>query len=245
VWRYKQTVRSVRRAPEYAEYFVHYPIKQSLRSSHYYAQRMAGRGQTALDIGCGEGFFALELIKNGNRVTGVDGLPKARHSGEMERYIPVDLNGPRGILTRELAGQKFDRVLLLDVLEHLMRPERLLAEAMNALNPQGRLIVSLPNVANIAVRLALLFGRFTYTERGILDRTHLRFFTRKTARRFLEENGCQVLETRSTVIPLELALGLSPANPLMRAANALLGLATAIFPGLLGYQFVFLARPRE
>jgi len=157
----------------------------------------------------------------------------------------VDLNGPRGILTRELAGQKFDRVLLLDVLEHLMRPERLLAEAMNALNPQGRLIVSLPNVANIAVRLALLFGRFTYTERGILDRTHLRFFTRKTARRFLEENGCQVLETRSTVIPLELALGLSPANPLMRAANALLGLATAIFPGLLGYQFVFLARPRE
>jgi hypothetical protein len=105
-------------------------------------------------------------------------------------------------------------------------------------------IVSVPNVANVTVRLALLLGRFTYTERGILDRTHLRFFTRRTARRFLEENGCDVLECRATVMPLELVLGLSPGNPLMRALNTALGAATRMFPGLLGYQFVFVVRPR-
>jgi hypothetical protein len=99
-------------------------------------------------------------------------------------------------------------------------------------------------VANITVRLALLMGRFNYTERGILDRTHVRFFTRATAEKFLADNGCEVLEKRATVMPLELVLGLSPENLLMRAINAVLGFATAIFPRLLGYQFVFLAKPR-
>jgi hypothetical protein len=124
-------------------------------------------------------------------------------------------------------------------------PEDLLAEAKKVLAKDGKIVVSVPNVANITVRLALLFGRWEYTERGILDRTHFRFFTRKSARRFLEENGCKILDVRTTVMPVELVLGLSPTNPLMRAINGLLGIATRIAPRLLGYQFVFLVRPRE
>ena len=77
-----------------------------------------------------------------------------------------------------------------------------------------------------------------------MDRTHLRFFTRKTARRLLEENGCEIIDEKTTVMPLELVLGMDPSNPLMRAVNAVLGALTAMFPTLLGYQFVFLARPR-
>jgi hypothetical protein len=106
------------------------------------------------------------------------------------------------------------------------------------------MVISVPNVANITVRLALLFGRFEYRERGILDRTHVRFFTRRTARRFLEANGCEVLETRATVMPLELVFGLSPRNRLMRAINAVAALFTAAMPRLFGYQWVFVARPR-
>ena len=82
------------------------------------------------------------------------------------------------------------------------------------------LVVSVPNVANITVRLALLFGRFDYTDRGILDRTHLHFYTRRTARAFLEENGWEIVTAKTTVMPLELVLGLDPANPLMRTITA-------------------------
>lgn len=244
VWRYRRTCRSVMRAPEFAEYFVHYPIKHSRHSSHYYARQMVGRGQDVLDVGCGEGFFAGELKKDGNRIVGVDALPSAAASDALERYISADLNVAQPHLLRQTGEHRFDRVLLLDVLEHLTQPERLLAEVRPALKEGGLLVVSLPNVANITVRLALLFGRFHYTDRGILDRTHLHFYTRKTARKLLQENGWEIVAAKTTVMPLELVLGLHPANPLMRAITALLAAATALFPGLLGYQFVCLARPR-
>ena len=244
VRRYRQTCRSVMRAPEFAEYFVHYPLKRSKRSSHYYAQRFVGSGQEVLDIGCGVGFFAAWLKEDGNRVTGIDALPHTAQHDALEEYFAVDLNASGGALPAMLGSRRFDFVLLLDVLEHLTDPAHLVKEARAALAEHGRMVVSLPNVANITVRLALLFGRFNYAERGILDRTHLRFFTRKTASRFLEENGLEVMEVKSTVMPLELALGLEPANPLMRALNTVLAVFTALFPKLLGYQFVFLARPR-
>ncbi|MBS1858394.1 MAG: methyltransferase domain-containing protein [Acidobacteria bacterium] len=243
VWRYKQTVRSVTRAPEFAEYFVHYPIKHSRRSSHDYALRLVGRGHRVLDIGCGEGFFAAEVARNENRVSGVDALPLPERNEVLEQYVQRDLNAPEGLADAFGRG-RFDRVLLLDVLEHMAQPERLLAEARAATAQGGEIVISVPNVANITVRLKLLCGRFDYEERGILDRTHLRFFTRRTARRFLEENGCEVLETRATVMPLELVFGLSPENSLMRAINAVCALFTAAMPRLFGYQWVFVARPR-
>ena len=244
VRRYRQTCRSVSRAPEFAEYFVHYPLKRSKRSSHYYAQRFVGRDHEVLDIGCGVGFFAAWLKEDGNRVTGVDALPHAAAHEALAEYYTADLNASGGTLPVELDGRRFDRVLLLDVLEHLTEPERLLAAARGALREHGRLVVSLPNVANITVRLALLLGRFNYAERGIMDRTHLRFFTRKTARRLLEDNGWEILEAKPTVMPLELALGIRPENLVMRALNTVLAVMTAVFPKLLGYQFVFLVRPR-
>ena len=63
-------------------------------------------------------------------------------------------------------------------------------------------------------------------------------------REFLQENGWEILTAKTTVMPLELVLGLDAANPLMRTITALLAAATALFPGLLGYQLVYLARPR-
>ncbi len=244
VRRYRRTCRSVMCAPEYAEYFVHYPIKHSKHSSHYYARQLVGRDRDVLDVGCGEGFFAAELKKDGNRVVGVDALPDAGKRDALERYISADLNVAQPGLARQAGEQRFDRVLLLDILEHLVRPERLLAEVRPALRESGLLVVSVPNVANITVRLALLFGHFRYTDRGILDRTHLSFYTRKTARAFLVENGWEIVAAKTTVMPLELVLGLDPNNPLMRGITALLAAATAVFPALLGYQFVYLARPR-
>jgi 2-polyprenyl-3-methyl-5-hydroxy-6-metoxy-1,4-benzoquinol methylase len=242
VRRYKQTRRSIQCFPEFQEYFVHYPIKHSKSSSHYYARQMVGSNQEVLDIGAGEGFFAEELAANGNRVTGIDNRPKPTENSRFERYFTADLEeGIAGVI-RQLDGKRFGRVLLLDVLEHLRRPEQILRQTHEVLEREGLLIVSLPNIANIYVRLTLLLGKFDYSERGLLDKTHLRFFTRKTARRLLELNGYSIVQGEQTVIPLELVFGWSPDSVVMRALNRILAFATWLFPGLFGYQVMFVAR---
>ncbi|HET8549647.1 MAG TPA: bifunctional glycosyltransferase/class I SAM-dependent methyltransferase, partial [Bryobacteraceae bacterium] len=183
VRRYDQTRRSIRRHPEFAEYFVHYPVKTSSHSSHAYLRQFVGSGNEVLDVGCGEGFLAKELHESGNTVYGVDVLPQPQHSDALAGYVRRDLDGGLG---DAFADRQFDRVLLMDVLEHLRAPEKLLAECRSRLRRNGFLLVSVPNVANITVRLMLLFGVWRYADRGIMDRTHLRFYTRRTARRMLE-----------------------------------------------------------
>jgi glycosyltransferase involved in cell wall biosynthesis len=242
VHRYKQCMRSVRRYPEFDEYFVHYPIKLSRHSSHSYALELAGSRHSILDVGCGKGFLAEQMVKNENRVTGIDILPPSAVLPALNRYYQADLCESIARIINELHGETFDRVLLLDVLEHLVTCDRLLRECRPALKSTGFLIVSVPNIANIYVRLLLLLGKFNYTERGILDKTHARFFTRETARSFLRENGYSIVEERCTSIPIELIVGWSPANPVMRFMTGVLGILTRLMPGLMGYQIVFLAR---
>jgi len=245
VYRYKQTSRSIKRHPEFEEYFVHYPIKESKGSSHYNVEQMVGQDQEVLDLGCGEGILAARLQKQRNRVTGADILPHAANESVLEQYFSVNLDQGIGPVIEGLQGKRFDRVLLLDILEHLHRPEVILQQCHETLRPEGRLIVSVPNIANITVRLMLLLGKFDYTERGILDKTHLRFFTRKTARRLLEENGYQIHEEKETLMPIELAFGLSAKNILMRMGNRVLAFCTWLLPGLFGYQIMFVAKSRQ
>jgi len=244
VRRYRQTRRSVRCFPEFQEYFVHYPIKHSKFSSHYYARKLVGTNQDVLDIGAGEGFFAAELAEAGNRVTGIDNRVMPLESSRFKEYFTADLEDGIEPVVRQLDNRRFDRVLLLDVLEHLRNPERILEQCHQTMKREGLLIVSLPNIANIAVRLMLLFGRFEYAERGLLDKTHLRFFTRKTGRRMLERAGYIILEEKETVIPVELVVGWSPSNIVMKALNRMLALATWMLPGLFGYQLMYVAQQR-
>ena len=241
VRRYKQTVQSLRCYPEFGEYFVHYPIKTSPHSSHEFVKQAVGRGQEVLDLGCGEGFLSEQIQQLDNHVVGIDVLPEAKRQSGFDSYIHRDLEqGIRDLPA--LQGRQFGRILMMDVLEHLRSPEALLQDAREFLKPDGHLIVSLPNVANITVRLMLLSERFNYTDRGLLDKTHLRFFTRRTARRLLESNGYHVVEQKMTIMPLELALGLRPDHFLMRIIQKILIASTALMPGLFGYQTFLVAR---
>jgi glycosyltransferase involved in cell wall biosynthesis/precorrin-6B methylase 2 len=243
VYRYRQTCRSIRCFPEFQEYFVHYPLKESKGSSHLYVNRMVGADQNVIDIGCGEGYLAAQLKKQGNRITGIDVLPKASETSALDRYYSADLDNGISSVVRQLKGERFSRAILLDVLEHLKRPETILDECHEILEPEGQLIISVPNIANIAIRLSLLFGQFNYTERGILDKTHLRFFTRKTARKMVESRGYQILEEQMTVIPIELIFKMPAASLLVRSFNFVLRGLTRLAPSLFGYQIMFVARP--
>ena len=243
VLRYKRTRASVAQYPEYAEYFQHYPMKRSRHSSYQYFLSWIGKRQQVLDIGCGEGFFAKEVVEAGNSIVGIDALESPTYVRLFDAYAQANLEQGLEDAEKMLAHRRFDRILLQDVLEHVSDPARLLRDCSQYLAPDGLLLVSVPNVANITVRLSLLFGRFQYTERGILDRTHLRFFTRRTARGAIQEAGYTIEREGATVMPIELALNLNADHPLMRLVNAMLAVGTRAFPKLLGYQLLFAVRP--
>ena len=132
-------------------------------------------------------------------------------------------------------------VVLADVLEHLADPAKALRRLVG-LQPAGAtFIISVPNIANLWVRLNLLLGHFDYAERGILDRTHLRFFTRKTLLQLLAEQGLAVQEMQVTPIPLGLVNPLFERTPEGRAMFSALATLTGMLPKLLGYQFIVVA----
>lgn len=133
----------------------------------------------------------------------------------------------------------FDVVVCADVLEHIATPEELLGRIRAWLAPGGTLLVSLPNIANVSIRLALLFGRFRYTERGILDRTHLSFYTRESGRQLLEACGFRVVASPATAMPLEIALPALRRPPARGLARAAATASARAWPTMFGYQFVF------
>lgn len=168
----------------------------------------------------------------------------SRLAGTGQRVLDVGLSEDleRGI--GEVAGnsaEPFDRILLLDVLEHLRDPSPVLRDSRRLLAQRGKLLVSVPNAVNLIVRLKVLFGRFRYDDRGILDWSHLRFFTKKTIRALIEKHGYRVTGRHFTIIPLERVFPVRPENRLLRFANRILRAATAVAPGLLAYEILLIA----
>ena len=134
-----------------------------------------------------------------------------------------------------------DAVLAADTLEHLSDPGRMLRLVHDALPPGAPLLVSVPNIANLYVRLNLLVGRFPYADRGLLDRTHRVFFTRSLLRHLLAGAGFRVEREVVSTIPLRLVLQRLPSAALVAAEVVLEGL-TRLLPTLLGYQLLVVAR---
>lgn len=245
VRRYRSTIRSARRFPEFAEYFVRYNVKESPGSSHSVVDALVGSNQDVLDVGCGEGLFAARLADRQNSVTGIDIIPAPRHRDAFDQYVCSDLNEGLAAAAKKLAKRSFDRVLMMDVLQQLPNPAAPLRDAKALLKPNGLLVVSVANVANVSVRASLAFGLFEYGDRGILDRAHLRFFTRKTLTALLDECGYDVVSERVSTVPIEFVVNVPPENPVMKLLDGVLRFWTQLFPRLLGYQWIVAARPRD
>ena len=153
-------------------------------------------GSRVLDVGCGAGWTAKELRdKIGCEVIGVE--PNETRA-EVARSNGIEVHvGYLEDLRIEDVGL-FDIVLFGDVLEHLSDPHSVLCVAKKYLRPGGSVVITVPNVAHWTVRLELLRGRFDYQALGIMDATHLRWFTEKTLRQLLENAGYRVDEWRVT-----------------------------------------------
>ncbi|MBT5109844.1 MAG: glycosyltransferase [Rhodospirillaceae bacterium] len=183
----------------------HYEIKRDYCSPHTETLARVGPGARILDLGCAGGYMGVLLRQERNAVvTGVDMFPLAE-GNKLDAFILHDLNA--GPPPTPLAD--FDRVLLLDVIEHLAAPEEFVAQLRRAAapSPNTSLIVSTGNVAFAVTRFLHLFGLFNYGKRGILDLTHTRLFTFATLHRLFAQAGFDVKEVVGIPVPFPLAFG--------------------------------------
>lgn len=141
--------------------------------------------------------------------------------------------------------KRCDAVLLADVIEHLRDPSALLRQVREALGPGGLVFLSVPNIANLTIRVGLLFGFFIYRDRGILDSTHLRFYTMRTLRAEIEDAGFEIRELKGSSVPIRLILGDYLPLRLIELGERLLAPLTQVWKSLLAYQLIIVAAPKR
>lgn len=206
--------------------------------SHSQVADLVGQGQRVLDLGCWTGDLGAVLKARGCTVTGIEvdeaAAEKAGH--RLDEVVVADLD--TALPSTLVAAGSFDVVLLADVLEHLADPRAVLADAARVLAPGGRVVASVPNVTHGSLRLALLEGRWSYTDTGLLDATHRRFFDRAGVLALFHAAELTVSDLRATLAdPLDVEVRVDghrlPANVVEWVRDQ---------PDALVYQFVVAAR---
>lgn len=219
-----------------------YPAKRSPLSSHRRVAQLVPSGSRVLDLGA-EGSYLDELKAKGCEVTGLNlSEPGPEVASAYRRFLVRDLDAAGLPAVGEVG--RFDVILMADVLEHLRQGRAVLSSAKDLLADRGTVIVSTGNVAHWTVRLGLLFGRFTYRERGILDETHVHLYTRRTFRRLLTREGFRIARSKVTPIPFELLAGKGAVTrTFWRIVEYVYYGAAKVWPTLFAYQFVLVGAP--
>jgi 2-polyprenyl-3-methyl-5-hydroxy-6-metoxy-1,4-benzoquinol methylase len=220
------------------------------------------KGLRVLDVGCGFATTSAHIQRLGNDVTGIEESAVACDvaAQRLGRVVQADLQ------QADPGGGQFDAIIFADVLEHVAWPVGVLRRYLQWLAPNGSVIVSLPNVGLWSVRLAHLAGRWDYEETGVLDRTHLRFFTRKSARWLLGQAGLTPVATTYNpglvrpFVPLakkllsrnkadvaapqapDALLKSRPYQLYLRTAYPVERAVASLWPGMLAFQMIFEAK---
>jgi O-antigen biosynthesis protein len=217
------------------QYNPHIDLSDDYTMSHTRVIELVGRGKNVLDVGCARGNTGAILVTKFSCTA--SGIELDRHAAEYSRqsYQEVIVGDIEELTPFErLQHGPFDVIIFGDILEHLRQPERVLRATPALLKPGGYALISLPNVVTLRLRLHFLFGRFEYTDQGIMDRTHLRFFTVKTARELITTSGF-IIEH------FEFLVGPNFGRRLKR-----LGIPRNWLPASLsGTKFIFKVRPQR
>ncbi len=231
-------------------------------------ERLPERGRL-LDVGCGRGALGEALEAAGWQVWGVEldagaaGVARDR----LTEVLRADLCDTSAV-EKALGSTRFDALVFSDVLEHLYDPRTILEAYLRLLRPGAWVAVSVPNAVVWSNRLSWLFGRVEYADTGVMDRTHIRFFTFRTARRLLEACSCEVIRRdvdphlSRALLPAvrglltggeEQAAPEAPADPraildsrayrlYKRLVYPVERLLCLLWPGMLAFRIVLLAR---
>ena len=167
-------------------------------NSHTLMVELVGGTKRVLDVGCATGYLARALVERGCTVSGVECDEEAAEEARpfLERLVVGDLETMD--LAEAFGDDRFDVIVFGDVLEHLRNPLPVLRRAKALLADGGSVVASIPNIAHGSVRLALLAGRFDYQDLGLLDSTHVRFFTRSSVEDLFREAGMVPIDVRRT-----------------------------------------------
>jgi 2-polyprenyl-3-methyl-5-hydroxy-6-metoxy-1,4-benzoquinol methylase len=209
-----------------------------LNADPYAAHRrllgLCGQPRVVLDAGGSSGYVSTALAQQGARVIVVDldeaAVAEAAARGSEAYCVDLSREVP------PLPAGSVDLLILADVLEHIVDPVAALRRLHPLLTPDAHLVASVPNGANWALRLQLLVGRWQYTDRGLLDRTHVRNFTRRSFHDTMRAAGFEVIRTDLTC-PIPFFRG----GKLSAAAYH----TATVLPGLFAYQHLALARRRD
>jgi glycosyltransferase involved in cell wall biosynthesis len=215
-----------------------YQPKLTYMSPHTLAFDRVRPGSRVLDIGCAGGYLAASLSSRKQCIVdGIDFCVTAE--SRMNAFYLHDLNSGLPSLDFE----KYDYALMLDVVEHLAKPELFFDRLRQAFskNPTAEIIISTANVGYIIPRLMLLIGQFNYGKRGILDLTHTRLFTFSSFERTIAQSGFDIIERVGVPGPMPLALGDSPVSRFLLEINRLL---IRVSRGLFSYQIFLRIKPQ-
>ena len=222
-----------------------YTLKSSPYSSHsllleHFPRRE--RRESVLDLGCGDGYLGALLSERGYDVTGIEKRGGyTNHFPAQVRLVEADLeNGLPSV------GGRYQHVMCADILEHLREPESLLSQIADIVQPGGRIVASLPNSGNVYFRLNVAMGRFPQHDKGLFDRTHLRFYTWEGWENLFGGAGWRITSVECSAIPVGLAVPPAYENsPPVRIAESVSYALAKIRKTLLAYQFIVVAVPRE
>lgn len=206
-------------------------------SSHYYLLEAieSYKPKKILEIGSGPGHLGTALKDKQIWLTGIDLFPPQH--GYYKEFYCEDIEY---FDFSKIQGGPFDMVCLMDVLEHLREPENLLLKLRNnSLLENALFVISVPNIAFFSIRIGLLFGRFNYADRGILDIDHKRLFTYGSARALLNGCGFRIKKT----IPIPPPFHLLNKNYLSNFLTTMFNLLNKILPGLFSFQIFEIAVP--
>lgn len=215
-------------------------IRPDERTSLSVLAGMVPEGATVLDLGCGSGALGQHLAETRHCTCDGVTLSEAEAAHARPHYRSVEVADLETVdLPCMFEGRHYDAIVCADVLEHLRYPEQVLAACRKLLAPGGQLLISVPNAGYSGLIAELLHGEFLYREEGLLDRTHLRFFTRRSLTRFLAEQRWHIdtLDTVERALPeSEFRIAFDRLPPAV--ARHLLAA-----PDALTYQFIGSARP--
>ncbi len=175
---------------------------ESDNNSHAAMLRMVGFNKRVLEAGCASGHVSEKLSAQGCTVVGIEIDASVVEPAQqwLERVIVGNFDDAS--LWRELEGELFDAILFGDVLEHLKDPLTTLRESLRFLQPSGVVVISVPNIAHADVKIALINGQFPYSDDGLLDRTHISFFTKESLLKLVKDAGLVEVEIVRVTLPV-------------------------------------------